>query len=64
MRGKLFRYNNQQQISSVPKQPIAYQNEIYRLTQLKAYELAQADNFEQSAQHYWLKAEQGMHLGF
>jgi len=44
--------------------PVAYENEMYRLTQLKAYELAQADGFKQSPQDYWLLAEKELHFGY
>ena len=44
--------------------PVAYENEMYRLTQLKAYELAQADDFKQPPQDYWLLAEKEMYLGY
>lgn len=55
--------NGQKAPSTATVRPVAYENEMYRLTQLKAYELAQADDFKQSPQDYWLLAEEDSQFG-
>ncbi len=56
--------NDQSPPAASNVRPVAYENEMYRLTQLKAYELAEADGFKQSPQDYWLLAKKELHFGY
>ena len=41
--------------------PIAFENELHRLTQEAAYELAEKDGFKESPEHYWFAAEENVY---
>jgi len=38
--------------------PIAFENELHRLIQEAAYELAEEDGFKESPEHYWFMAKE------
>ena len=38
--------------------PVAFENELHRLIQEAAYELAEQDGFKESPEHYWFAAKE------
>ena len=41
--------------------PVAFENELHRLIQKAAYELAENNGFKESPEHYWFAAKESVY---